>query len=38
MLASVLAMPARKLFRCTCRLGKYTKPPPEECGGMMKMS
>ncbi|KAL5433962.1 hypothetical protein PMIN07_012383 [Paraphaeosphaeria minitans] len=38
MLAMVLATPAMKLFRWTCRLGKYTKPPPAECGGMMKMS
>jgi hypothetical protein len=28
--ANVLAIPAQKLLRWTCRLGRYTKPPPAE--------
>jgi len=34
----VLSTPAMKLFCWTPMLGRYMKPPPEECGGMMKMS
>lgn len=36
--AIVLATPAMKLFRWTVRDGRYKKPPPAECGGIMKMS
>lgn len=35
---SVHATPAKKLFRCVPRLGRYRNPEPAECGGMMKMS
>jgi hypothetical protein len=36
--SSVLEAPARKLLRWHCREGRYKKPPPDECGGTMKMS
>jgi hypothetical protein len=38
MAAIVLATPAKKLFLCTCKLGRYKNPPPDECGGIMNMS
>jgi hypothetical protein len=34
----VHATPARKLLRWGWREGRYKKPEPAECGGIMKMS
>jgi hypothetical protein len=35
---SVQATPAIKLLVCGLREGRYKKPLPAECGGMIKMS
>ena len=33
-----VAAPAMKLFICGRSDGRYRKPDPDECGGMMKIS
>jgi hypothetical protein len=35
---NAVTAPAMKLFSCGRNDGKYKKPDPDECGGMMKMS